>query len=1054
MNRLLLSVAMGAVLTASSVASAQDQLRAQRALPAGIGGLKLSSPLYLDSVPNARLSPALNNTEGPQQVVVRLVGDSVGEARAKGKSGKALKSHKKAVKDKQDKFLSSLGNKAKLLGTANTAINAVMIEVDATELAALAANPAVASVKPVINYELDLSETVPYIGATAVQDLGFDGTGVTVAVLDSGVDYTHANFGGPGTRVAYKEAWGTHIGHPAQTKLKNNDTKTWYETNIVGGYDFVGELWPTFGPLMPDEDPIDLDGHGTHVADIIGGLNGVAPGVELYAVKVCSAVSPSCSGVALLQGMDFILDPDGDPETDDAVDIVNMSLGSDYGDADYDDLSYAVEVASTNGVLTVSSAGNGGDKPYKTGTPSAAPSALAVAQTQVPSAFKPFMTIVAPEDVAGDYDAVFQPWSVPLAATTEAYVIYGDTDGDNADGCVAFDGDLSGYIVLVDRGACDFSLKISNIGDAGGVIGIIATLNDDEPFPGGFGSGNPTITGYMIDTASGDALKSGLPGIGQVGDTIVRFDPDNGIPLIGTVVSSSSRGPSLAGSIVKPEIGAPGASVSAQAGTGTGQTPFGGTSGASPMVAGSAALVLSADPDLSPAEVKALLVNNAETEIYTEPGAPLAPISRIGGGEVRVDRAIDSKIAVWDSENLLPSLSFGFQAVSENMTFERTLTIRNYSDEKVTVTPAAEFRYASDDIGAISFNLPGSVDIDAGDTEQITVEMMVVATALPDWPFNSGSRGRDPVALTAAEFDGYITFAQNGEDDPVHLPWHVMPRKSGNVTTPSDEISVSGTTFGFPSAPTTLDNAGDNAADVEVFSLLVTDPDDVTPGGPGQNDPGADLAAVGFASFPVSPAACESEILIQFAMSNYDPMTLAVAPIYTGVVLDIDDDGTADYDVFNIDLSFITAPSFDLSDGRNVTVAQNLETGEASAFWFADHASNSTNVVNTICAEQIGLGEEDAGLVISGGGYTADLYFGSDINDETDGFSFQLLFDRFVGVIDGTEIGLGTVAPLSSSTLDVIDFGDAGTTESGVLLRYLHNPVGAEFKTITVTNDD
>jgi hypothetical protein len=150
-----------------------------------------------------------------------------------------------------------------------------------------------------------------------------------VAVLDSGIDYTHANFGGPGTRVAYKEAWGTRLGHPAQTKLKSSgrahpDKKTWYESNIVGGYDFVGELWPVYGPLMPDEDPIDLDGHGTHVADIIGGINGVAPGVELYAVKVCSAQSPSCSGVALLQGMDFILDPDDDPSTDDQVDIVNM----------------------------------------------------------------------------------------------------------------------------------------------------------------------------------------------------------------------------------------------------------------------------------------------------------------------------------------------------------------------------------------------------------------------------------------------------------------------------------------------------------------------------------------------------------------------------------------------------------------------------------------------------------------------------------------------------------------------------------------------------------
>ena len=87
---------------------------------------------------------------------------------------------------------------------------------------------------------------------------------------------------------------------------------------VVEGYDFVGELWPAFSDdLAPDEDPIDFNGHGTHVADIIGGKSldgshvGVAPGVTLYAYKVCSAVSTLCSGMAILEGIDASLDPDG-----------------------------------------------------------------------------------------------------------------------------------------------------------------------------------------------------------------------------------------------------------------------------------------------------------------------------------------------------------------------------------------------------------------------------------------------------------------------------------------------------------------------------------------------------------------------------------------------------------------------------------------------------------------------------------------------------------------------------------------------------------------------
>ena len=73
--------------------------------------------------------------------------------------------------------------------------------------------------------------------------------------------------------------------------------------------------------ISPDPNPIALQGtgnHGTHVADIIGGLEsapgagdqGVAPGVNLWAFKACSAVSTSCNGLALLLAVDDALDLD------------------------------------------------------------------------------------------------------------------------------------------------------------------------------------------------------------------------------------------------------------------------------------------------------------------------------------------------------------------------------------------------------------------------------------------------------------------------------------------------------------------------------------------------------------------------------------------------------------------------------------------------------------------------------------------------------------------------------------------------------------------------
>ena len=78
-----------------------------------------------------------------------------------------------------------------------------------------------------------------------------------------------------------------------------------------------------------------------------------------------------------MQAIEFAVDPNGDGNTDDHVDVLNMSIGSNYGDPRWDDTSLAVNNAAAIGVLSVVSAGNSGDKPYSTGTPSAASAALA-----------------------------------------------------------------------------------------------------------------------------------------------------------------------------------------------------------------------------------------------------------------------------------------------------------------------------------------------------------------------------------------------------------------------------------------------------------------------------------------------------------------------------------------------------------------------------------------------------------------------------------------------------------------------------------------------------
>src|SRR5262249_15343525 len=149
------------------------------------------------------------------------------------------------------------------------------------------------------------------------------------------------------------------------------------------------------------------------------------------------------------------------------------------------------------------------------------------------------------------------------------------------------------------------------------------------------------------------------------------------------MVSESARGPSYDSASIKPDIAAPGASVSAEAGTGSGQTPFGGTSGATPMVSGSAALLIQAHPTFSPLQIKALLLHTAESDIQTSPatrpGVP-APIPRIGAGEVRVNPAFAGRTSAWDVESETPSLSFGYSALTDSDTFSKSVEVHNYSN--------------------------------------------------------------------------------------------------------------------------------------------------------------------------------------------------------------------------------------------------------------------------------------------------------------------------------------------------------------------------------------
>lgn len=188
-----------------------------------------------------------------------------------------------------------------------------------------------------------LADSMPLIRADRVHDdLGFTGHGVIVAIIDTGIDYTHPDLGGclgPSCKVA-------------------------------DGYDFVND----------DLDPMDDNGHGTHLAGIVaanGGVTGVAPDATLMAHKVLnSAGFGSTSDV--IAAMERAVDPDGDPTTADGARVINLSFGR-TGDPD-DPLSQAVDNAVAAGAVVVVAATGYGNY-YEMLSPAIARQALAVGGT-------------------------------------------------------------------------------------------------------------------------------------------------------------------------------------------------------------------------------------------------------------------------------------------------------------------------------------------------------------------------------------------------------------------------------------------------------------------------------------------------------------------------------------------------------------------------------------------------------------------------------------------------------------------------------------------------
>jgi subtilisin family serine protease len=925
------------------------------------------------------------------------------------------------------------------IARVSKALNAVIVSIDAAQLTAVQGISAVATIRPVVDYTLALNTTVPYVGASQLHAGGLDGTGVTIAVLDSGIDYTHRNLGGPGTTAAYTAAYG-----PAPSAPANQTRDGLFPTaKVVEGYDFVGEVWPN-GPRALDPDPIDFEGHGTHVADIAAGRSsdglhkGVAPGAKLLAVKVCSSVATSCSAIALLQGMDFALDPNGDGAIDDAADVINLSLGGAYGQRE-DDLSEASHIVTVFGTVVVAAAGNEGDRPYIVSSPASTPAVIAVAQTEVPTGVGFPLVVNAPPAIAGTYpntEAV--DWAPVGSGFGNAPVVYvgrgcpaGSVGGQPGED--PYLSNPAGKVALIDRGACNVSLKVDRAAKAGAIGVLIGLVAPGDAVGFAFAGGDTFVPTVVIQQSLSNSIKAPL-GAGQV--VLVTLSPLNAISLAMSVVGSSSRGPNYSYNGIKPDIAAPGGSVSAEVGTGTGETAFSGTSGAAPMVTGAVALLLAAQPLLSPTEIKAKLVNTAETNVLTNPRTvpgELAPISRIGGGELRVNRAHQTQTIAWDaSDPASPNLGFGVWRSNAPSTLAKKILVRNYASVQRTYTISSSFRYANDAAsGAVTLNHPPMITVPPYGSGAFVVSLGVTPSLLNLWTLNGGSRGGDGFRLQTHEFDGYVRIAD--ATDTIRVPWHVLTHRAANPVVPTN-LSLNGT--GTGTVPIT--NAGGAVpAVVNSFWLTGTSPRfpaSVLPR-PGDNFAIVDLRAVGVRL--LANALGPGQHAIQFAITTFGERSHPNYPAEFDVYLDTNSDGVDDFVVFTAENGGVGV------SGQNVTALQNLSTNPQVVRFFTDADLWSSNAILTILASDAGL---SATSQLTFTVFAGDNYYTGVLTDSIGPMTVKLDTPRFTaGDVAVPVNGLVNLGVTHNPAGDA-----ASPSQTGLLLMYRDAKKGREADVVTI----
>ena len=693
-----------------------------------------------------------------------------------------------------------------------------------------------------------------WIGATRVrmqlttEGRPINGSGTRVGIIDTGIDYTHSMFGGAGTEEAYRSV------DPSQAPAMG-----FPNTKIVGGIDLVGSSYDSSSPKFdnhiprPDNNPLDEGGHGTHVAGTIAGkgnglnsYDGVAPDAQLYAIKVFGK-NGSTGDAVILAGLEYAADPNQDLDARDRLDVINLSLGGDYG-APHALYGEAIRNLARAGTVSVIAAGNSGPNPFIVGAPSTSDAAISVAASidNMPHNWTfptvKFSTANQPQIVVEAVEATFSKPLSELIERSGKLVYLGLVDRDlSLDEQAA----VNGNVALIDRGIVTFQEKISRAAQAGAVGVVVANNRDGAPaaMPG---DDKVDIPAIMITQATGQLLKAAL----AAGDE-ARVDFKNPVlierpELIDTIADFSSEGPRAFDGHIKPEVSAPGYQIwSAKMGGGHVTVALNGTSMAAPHVAGVAALLRQKYPTLPVSDIKSLVVNTAKPilDVNLQPYS----IARTGVGRVQAFAAATTTLVFPEA-----TVSLGKVLVETQKTLRRSVAIKNLGKEttlKIEWSP----------VNGLDLQGPQQITVPAGSTTSVTYDILIHAPT-----------SDHPTQVLGTQ----LVFKDETGQAVGRVPVLAVAHRMARISAANLQIfSTSSADASGALAKIQLKNQGHTSGDAMAFNLLARDERFATEGPNATRPTVCDLQSAGYRLTKRVDNDGQTRELLQIGVKLYAPIS-------------------------------------------------------------------------------------------------------------------------------------------------------------------------------------